>query len=196
MPSIPADLAGYAAQAASLTGLDKNVVLSQWISENGWTAPASNNFGNIRYNPGANSALWAGIVGNPQPGDFVTYQSPEAGLKAYAALINTDPNYTGIRASVGLPAKNQLDAIIFSPWDSGHYNGGKLLTGVYNSVTGANITPVAATPNTAPNPAGTAQDSTLARAFFIILGGGLVLLGVKVMTDVPIIVGGGDHAEA
>ena len=41
------------------------------------------------------------------------------------------------------------------------------------------------------NPAGTAQDSTWAKVIFVIIGGGLVLLGVKIMTDVPVIVGGG-----
>lgn len=45
------------------------------------------------------------------------------------------------------------------------------------------------------NPAGVAADSTFTKIIFAVLGGGLVLLGVKIMTDVPVIIGGGGNAE-
>ena len=46
--------------------------------------------------------------------------------------------------------------------------------------------------SSATNPAaGQAQDSAWAKVIFVIMGGGLVLLGVKIMTDIPVIVGGG-----
>ena len=35
------------------------------------------------------------------------------------------------------------------------------------------------------------SDSKIAQIFFIVLGGGLVLLGVKVLTDVPLVIGEG-----
>ena len=41
------------------------------------------------------------------------------------------------------------------------------------------------------NPAGVAQDSTWTKIIFVVLGGALVLLGVKVMTDTPVIIEGG-----
>lgn len=47
------------------------------------------------------------------------------------------------------------------------------------------------TSSASANPAGTPQDSSLTKIIFVVLGGALVLLGVKVMTDVPVIVEGG-----
>ena len=41
------------------------------------------------------------------------------------------------------------------------------------------------------NPAGTAQDSAWSKVIFVVIGGSLVLPGVKIMTDVPVILGGG-----
>lgn len=144
MPTIPADLENYASQAASLTGLDKNVILAQWISENGWATPAGYNFGNIMSN------------GKP-----AIYSSPSAGVAAYANLINTGSYYSGVRASVGQDAQTQIQAIASSPWDAGHYGGnGSILANVYNSIMGASIalpsgiqgppTPVSTSSSSAP----------------------------------------------
>lgn len=123
MAIIPNDLNNYASQASALTGLNPLVILSQWISENGWKVPTGYNFGNIMSN------------GKP-----VVYANPEAGVSAYANLINTGSYYSGIRATVGKDAATQIGAIAASPWDAGHYGGnGSLLTNVYNTVSGSSI---------------------------------------------------------
>jgi len=180
LPAIPSALSGYANQAASLTGLDSNVILSQWISENGWTVPAGYNFGNIMNN------------GSP-----VVYANASAGVSAYASLINNGSYYSGIRATAGQSPSAQIAAITASPWDAGHYQNGSLLTNVYNSVTGSNVSTTASTPVASASTSGgstgmqtllanlnqtqkTGGTSALAYSIiFSVLGIGLVLLGVR-----------------
>jgi hypothetical protein len=203
MATIPSDLDQLATEASMLTGLDKNVILAQWVSENGWTVPTSNNFGNIRFASDANNALWDGVVGTPNNGEFVKYQTPLDGVKAYATLINTDRNYTVIRASRGKSVSEQLQSIVLSPWDAGHYNGGSTLTDVYNSITHASIAPGGSTGKTGfswTDPVG-----SLTTLFWMILGLALILLGIYVMTNPladlttaisKINLGSGEHVNA
>lgn len=120
---IPSDLAGYAAQAAQLTGLDSSVILSQWISENGWKVPGGYNFGNIMV-PGTHT--------------LKSYGSGSEGVQAYADFLKNNSNYVGVLETAGKTPEAQLRAIYTSPWDEGHYGGdGSRLVNVYNSVLNA-----------------------------------------------------------
>ncbi len=62
-----------------------------------------------------------GIMAGPgQPASFPT---PEAGATAAAQLINTAPQYAGIRASTKGTVQDQLLAIATSPWHQGYVGG-------------------------------------------------------------------------
>ncbi len=170
MSTIPAELSNYAAQASYLTKLDKNVILSQWIAENGWTVPKGYNFGNIMSN------------GKP-----VVYASATDGLTAYASLINSGSYYDKVRASVTDTPTAQLKAIASSPWDAGHYGGdGSTLTNVYNSVTGASIAPViginGVNGSSLLNLTSIASDKLIS-AFWLVVGVVLVFFGVQMITN-------------
>jgi len=175
MATVPSDLAGYAAQASGLTGLDTNVILAQWISENGWSVPATNNFGNIMV-AGTNTLM--------------TYSTPQAGVTAYANFLKDNSNYAGVLATAGQSPQAQLSAIASSPWDAGNYQGGTLLTSVYNSLTGASVSTTPTTSSTTAGSTTVTSDTMVAKIFFIVLGGALLLMGFKVVTDVPIVMGG------
>lgn len=136
-------ISSYAAELANMvsgsTGLDQNVILAHWNAEEGvgsvnWP---SNNPAGIR--PG-NSAVDQLSVGVNDAG-FDIFPTPAAGAQAYATLINTDSNYPGIRAAAktGNPI-DQLNAIVQSPWDTGHYGGdGSRLFNSYTAVTGQDV---------------------------------------------------------
>jgi hypothetical protein len=129
MATIPNDLNFYAIQAASQTGLDYKVILSQWIAENGWTTPKNFNFGNIMV-PGTHTVE--------------TYSNGLAGVDAYVKFLQQS-NYKGIMATAGGTPTAQMAAIVASPWDAGHYGGdGSSLVNVYNSVAGASLGPTTA----------------------------------------------------
>jgi hypothetical protein len=179
MAQVPSDLYGYASQASSLTGLSTKVILAQWISENGWGVPSSNNFGNIR---GASGA-------------FNTYSSPAEGVTAYANFLKDNSNYVPVLATAGKSDAEQLAAIIASPWDEGHYANG-LLTNVYNSIEGISAGAGGGGTGGGTGSTGTwsgsvaVSDSTSLKLFFTVLGGALVIMGLKVLTDVPITIEG------
>lgn len=125
-----------AQMAANSTGLQVDVVLAQWQAEEG--------LGNAYAWPGYNPAgLTAGnpavdaLSNGTTSGGFLAFPTPAAGAQAYATLINTDPNYAGIRAAVQTgSASAELNAIIQSPWDAGHYQDGVALYAAYSAVTG------------------------------------------------------------
>lgn len=134
-------VAQLAQGASNLCGLDRNVILAQWDAEEGigssnW--PGNNPAG---ITPG-NSAVDRLGNGGLTSGGFVVFPTPAAGAEAYATLYNTDSNYAGVRAAIktGSPLA-ELNAIIQSPWDSGHYGGdGHKLYNAYSSVTGTKYT--------------------------------------------------------
>ncbi len=126
--------------ASNACGLDVNVILSQWQVEEGvgsanW--PGNNPAG---ITPG-NSAVDALGTGATTSGGFVVFPTPAAGAQGYATLYNTDPSYASVRAAIktGSPT-NELNAIIQSPWDAGHYKDGVSLYVAYNEITGQNLT--------------------------------------------------------
>ncbi|SFU71247.1 phage protein [Alicyclobacillus macrosporangiidus] len=138
--TISAYVAELAQMVSQATGLDQNVVLAHWNAEEGVGSAnwPNNNPAGIR--PG-NSAVDKLAVGVNSYG-FDIFPSPAAGAQAYATLINTDVNYAGVRtaAKTGNPIA-QLQAIVQSPWDEGHYGGdGHLLYQSYTAITGKNVT--------------------------------------------------------
>ena len=183
MAYVPSDLAGYADQASSLTGLSTKVILAQWIAENGWATPKSYNFGNIMV-PGTQTT--------------VKYSSGVEGAIGYADFLKNNSNYAGVLATVGQSDQAQMAAIVASPWDAGHYANG-LLTAVYNSIEG--ISAGTGSGGSGGDSGGGSgggsskiktSDSTSLKLFFTVLGGAMVILGLKILTDVPIQIGGLD----
>lgn len=67
---------------------------------------------------GANNNL--GIMVNGKPASYAT---PQEGAQAAAALINSAPQYAGIRASIGTGTTAELDAIAHSAWHQGYVGG-------------------------------------------------------------------------
>jgi hypothetical protein len=114
---LSADQAAYAAQVASATGLDTDVVRA-WIgAESGWgvTKP-THNYLNI--GPGRQ------------------YPTVDQAATAAAQLVGSSSNYAGIRSAIPAGPAAQVDAIQQSPWDQNHYGGHRLMD-TYTSVVGA-----------------------------------------------------------
>ena len=158
--TIDAAVAADAFQASQMTGLNMQVIEAQWFAENNqsilgtqyWT---NDNPGNIK--PG-NPAVDAYASGKSANG-FDIFPNSISGVNAYAALINTDPNYAGIRAAAKTgSSKKELAAIAASPWDQTHYGNGKSLTAAYNAITGAKISNVWTPADNASLQTGTVTD--------------------------------------
>lgn len=136
-----------AAWVSSKTGVDKNVVLTQMVQENGWGPPASNNFGNIQYYGGIGQT---GYSTSSDGTKIASYISPKFGLDAYASLLNSR-TYKTISKKTG--DKAQLQALQQSPWDAAHY---PTIMNTYNSVLQyegkAPITTAPTTTNTSGTP--------------------------------------------
>ena len=93
-----ANYSEFVNRLSALTGLNKDV-LNAWASrENG----VNNN-----------------ILGVTSGGSLVKYPSQTAAAEATAKLIQTSPNYAGIRASEGKTSQQQALAIAQSPWRLG-----------------------------------------------------------------------------
>lgn len=137
-------ISGYVEQLAQgvsqATGLNKDVVLAQWLAEEGVSSVADwpdNNPAGITHGNSAVDRLSTGVNVN----GFDIFPTPAAGAKAYATLYNTDSSYTAVRAAAktGNPMA-QLRAIWESPWDAGHYGGdGHKLYATYESITGKHV---------------------------------------------------------
>ncbi|WP_281759500.1 hypothetical protein, partial [Alicyclobacillus hesperidum] len=129
-----------AQMASQICGLDPNVILAQWMCEEGISSAnwPSNNPAGIT--PG-NSAVDQYSTGVNASG-FLIFPTPAAGAEAYAMLYKTDPNYANVRAAIqtGSPAA-EIQAIVNSPWDAGHYQeyGYNHLLNAYNEITGQNV---------------------------------------------------------
>lgn len=125
-----------AQMVSNSTGLNVDVVLAQWQVEEGignaYAWPGNNPAG---ISPG-NSAVDA-LSNGLTSGGFLAFPTPAAGAQAYATLYNTDSNYAGVRTAIatGSPSA-ELNAIIQSPWDGGHYQDGVTLYAAYSLVTG------------------------------------------------------------
>jgi len=129
-----------AQMASQICGLDVNVILAQWQCEEGISSanwPSNNPAGITPGNPNVDK-LATGV----NAAGFLIFPTPAAGAQAYALLIKTDPNYAGIRAAIqtGNPIA-EIQAIVASPWDSGHYmeSGYNHLLTAYNEITGQHI---------------------------------------------------------
>ncbi len=118
-------------------GLDTNVVLAQWESEEFINSPnwPGNNPAGITAGNSEVDALSNGTTS----GGFLAFPTPAIGAKAYSLLYQTDSNYAAVRQAIqtGNPI-NELNAIIQSPWDASHYGNGERLYANYNAITGQN----------------------------------------------------------
>lgn len=139
-----------ASQVASSTGLQKDVILAHWMSEepinniNSWP---SNNGAGIRPGNSQVDAIAAGVNNS----GFDIFQTPQAFAQAYADLMNNDPNYAQVRQVIKqypnnprLSGQLEIQAIANSGWDANHYAGntgkkGYNLYQNYATVTGSQI---------------------------------------------------------
>lgn len=93
-----ADYSEFVNRLSALTNLNKDV-LNAWV---GREKGVNNN-----------------ILGVTSGGSLVKYPSQTAAAEATARLIQTSPNYAGIRASEGKTSQQQALAIAQSPWRLG-----------------------------------------------------------------------------
>jgi hypothetical protein len=122
----------FVARVAALTGLDTKVVQA-WVNSEGAYAPngtGGNNFLNIRESTSKSGVPLAGTTS----AGFAQFHSAADAADEAAHWINTMPNYLGIRQATKLGPRSQLAAIAASPWDSGHYGGGKKIYNAYTAL--------------------------------------------------------------
>ncbi len=118
---------------SAATGLNK-VVIEAWVAVEGAYAPGGTggyNYLNIRE---GTSHSGARITGTTTKG-FAQFATPGDAAQEAAWMINHLSIYRGIKRSATMAPKSQLTAIAASPWDAGHYNGGKTLFSAYSSIT-------------------------------------------------------------
>jgi hypothetical protein len=123
----------FIARVAQLTGLDPKVV-EAWVKAEGAYAPNGTggyNFLNIRTSKSYSGVPLAGTTSN----GFAQFYNANDAATETAHWINSMPNYSGIKAATKVGPKSQLAAIAGSPWDSGHYGGGRNLYNDYASIT-------------------------------------------------------------
>ncbi|MEM3485281.1 MAG: hypothetical protein QXI12_06635 [Candidatus Methanomethyliaceae archaeon] len=94
MPTVPENMRNMAKAAAILLGVDdENIILAQWIAENGWTWPKSNNPGNIsamgNFATLQKEHSWFMMGDSVNPNKTVNYPSPTAGVVAYVMLAKS-----------------------------------------------------------------------------------------------------------
>lgn len=131
----PAATPTFINEVAAATGLDPNVIAA-WVHVEGAYAPngtGGNNFLNIRE---STSRSGVPIVGTT-PNGFAQFANASDAATEVSWWLNHMSNYTGIKASAKLGAKTQIAAIAASPWDAGHYAGGRSLYDSYAAVTKA-----------------------------------------------------------
>lgn len=131
--------------AGELTGLPERAILTHWTQETGGGWPENNNPANIlyfgteasfgederRFPWYANASLGTTLADGAH---IVNYPSPDAGVRAYAALLNADYGYVLEAGKVkGIPIDEMdpagitstegatLLALGLSPWDGAHY---------------------------------------------------------------------------
>jgi len=110
---------------ANKTGLNPAVALA-WLLNEGQSVANPTNPLNIE------AGGTSGQTGTQ--GGFGVYASTQAGLDAAASLINSAPQYAGIRAAIkGGNSQSEAQAIQNSPWAKGHYS----FSGITNSLTSA-----------------------------------------------------------
>lgn len=132
----PGDAGTFIAQLAQATGLDPKVIAA-WVQVEGAYAPNGTghyNFLNLRAKSPAQGYSGVALAGQSTNG-FAQFLSVQDAVQETAYWINHFGNYAGIRASTKLGPKSQIAAIAASPWDAGHYNGGRSLLSAYSSLT-------------------------------------------------------------
>jgi hypothetical protein len=140
--SVSPQIRHLAQWAGSLCHLNVNVILAQWMAEDGigsnnhWLGTTNNPAGMRPGNPFVDQ-LSTGV----NAWNFLTFATPTVGVKAYATMYITDRKYAGVRAAIASGhVVAELKAIIESPWDPGfHYNNGRTLIACYDEITGKNV---------------------------------------------------------
>jgi hypothetical protein len=122
---LSSDQARFAQRVAAGTGLHPTVVTAWVGAESGWgvTKP-THNYLNVR-NVGA--------------GGFAAYESVDQAADRVIGLIRNSRYYEGVRGAIPRGPVPQVQAIIASPWDAGHYSrpAGNLLERTFAGVVAA-----------------------------------------------------------
>lgn len=127
----------FAEKLSKATGLKPDVIRA-WARAEGAYAPNGTggyNFLNLRAKGGGSSYSGVQLAGVSSNG-FAQFRNEDDAVAETAHWINTMPNYAGIRASTKVGSKTQIAAIAASPWDAGHYDGGRKLLDAFKAVTG------------------------------------------------------------
>ena len=131
--------------ASTLTGLTERTILTHFVAETGGSWPENNNPANILYfgdvhTFGEDERRFPWYAGASLPAEpladgayIVAYPSVDAGIRAYAALLNADYGYILEAAKVewlpvhpmgGDMLSGEMAALVAlgaSPWDGAHY---------------------------------------------------------------------------
>jgi hypothetical protein len=109
-----AEVEPHARVASARTGVPASVILAQWGIETGY---------------GTSQAWMAGhnFAGVSAGGAPKHYADRAAGLADYISTL-LSPRYAAVRSAASPTAA--AEALALSPWDAGHYDGGRLLSSV------------------------------------------------------------------
>lgn len=122
----------FVSRLAELTGLDPKVIQA-WVNVEGAYAPNGTggyNFLNIRE---STSRSGVPITGTTSRG-FAHFRNGADAATEAAYILEHSSIYQGIRRATQLGPRSQLAAIAASPWDAGHYGGGRALYNAYDSL--------------------------------------------------------------
>lgn len=112
----------FASALAAATGLSPTVTAAWVRAENNGGGP--NNWLNV--SAGSGGKGYSGVAEIAGKGQFAGFSSPASALTETAYWINQMSNYAGIKSAAGGSPQSQIDAIMASPWDAGHYSNGSL----------------------------------------------------------------------
>lgn len=123
-------------QLSAATGLNKDVVSAWVLIEGAFTSHGTGGFNYLNLRAKGGGAGYSGVPEpSASPNGFAQFGSVEDAVTETAYWINQFSNYAGIRASTKLGPQSQIAAIAASPWDAGHYNGGRSLLAAYQQTT-------------------------------------------------------------
>lgn len=160
----------YAKQAASATGLDCRLFLTQWGYESSWgtsSVASHNNFAGIEHSSGKGCTCCTG------DGVYTVCPSVADFTALYIAILEQSI-YAGVRATAGQALSAQMVALGESAWAAGHYEGtcgtpGCALIELYN----ANASAIDACSTTTPPPPPPAGDTGFQTVLVLVVALGL-----------------------
>lgn len=125
----------FASMLAAKTGLDPNVVLAWEMNEGTYDSNGTGHFNMLNVRPAGGGMSYSGVrLVGVSSGNFQQFGSLQDAVTETAYWLKSMSNYKGIMASTKMGAKAQIQAIIDSKWEEGHYDGGRGIFDHYNTV--------------------------------------------------------------